>query len=115
LIVVPCCWYVLTSSFLFSELEGSSDDELYNESEGDSKSLGSQDTDINDNKLADLDREAEAETATMPPKTRKSSRSPKKSTHPEVEETDNIVNDFNKVSVKKIKHYDLSYHFPMQL
>ncbi len=115
MIVVSFCWYVLTSSFLFSELEGSSDDESYNESEADSESLGSQDTDIDDNELADLEREAEAEAATMPPKTRKSSRSPKKPTRPEVEEIDVVVNDFNKVSLKKIKHYDLSYRFPMQL
>ena len=114
MIVVSCCWYVLTSSFLFSELKRWSDDESYNEAEADSESIGLQDTDIDDDELADLEREAEAE-ATMPPKTRKSSRSPKKPTRTEVEEIDVMVNDFNKVSLKKVKHYDLSYRFPMQL
>ena len=101
--------YTYLFPFNFSYL-AEDEDSSYKESEGEDISLGSQDTNIDESEIQDL----EEEEATMPTPKKPSTvkRTPKKS-------VDNVADDFAALSVKKpapnrIEFYSVNWSFPYQ-
>lgn len=103
------------------EAEDSSEDESFEPSDDDGESLGSRDTEVDENEVDDLIADAALNKIAMPPKKvtmtkgRTSSRSPKKpSMSQEVEELTGNFRSASVISIPKTpKCYSTSYEFPM--
>jgi hypothetical protein len=104
-------FFIYTYLFLFDfSYLAEDEDNSYQESEGEDISLGSQDTNIDDSEIQDL----EEEEATMP--TPKKPSTVKKTTNKSV---NNVAEDFAALSVKKsapnrIEFYSVNWSFPYQ-
>jgi hypothetical protein len=103
-------FFIYTYLFLFDfSYLAEDEDNSYQESEGEDISLGSQDTDIDDSEIQDLEEEATMPTPKKPANVEKNSN----------KSVNNVAEDFAALSVKKsapnrIEFYSVNWSFPYQ-